>query len=72
MNASARVHTNKQGAALVLVIGITALLLVTILIFLGVTTKHVDAASKTTFQMQTGQLASLATGQVLREMVNEG
>ncbi len=71
MNPPARLHTNKQGAALVLVIGITALLLITVLIFLGATTNQVDAAAKTTFQIQTGQLASLATGQVLRELVNE-
>jgi hypothetical protein len=71
MNAPARVYTNKHGAALVLVIGITALLVITVLVFLRATTSHVDAASKTTFLVQTNQLASLATGQVLRELVNE-
>ena len=71
MHSRARVQSNTEGAALVLVISVTALLLVTVVVFLGSTATHVDAAAKTTFQIQTSQMASLATGQVLRELVNE-
>ncbi len=71
MHSSARGEHRKRGFALILVLGIIALLLVMVVSFLGVTTKHVSTSQSATDLLDAQEWAQTGYSQVLGDLLQE-
>jgi hypothetical protein len=71
MNRLDRSNRSKRGAALILILGIVALLSVMVIAFLGTSSKQVVATAQSHSIIQEQQLAELATTQFLADINNE-
>ena len=71
MNRFSRSNREQSGAALILILGIVALLSVMVIAFLGTSSKQVVATVQSHSILQEQQLAELATTQFLADINTE-
>ncbi|MEI7774651.1 MAG: hypothetical protein WCK17_07725, partial [Verrucomicrobiota bacterium] len=71
MNRFSRSNREQSGAALILILGIVALLSVMVIAFLGTSSKQVVSTAQSHTLIQEQQLADLATTQFLADINNE-
>ncbi|RFC42644.1 MAG: hypothetical protein DVB28_001804 [Verrucomicrobia bacterium] len=71
MNRFSRKKVSQSGVALILILGIVALLTVMVVAFLGVSSRQINDAKGATAVTEKGQLAEFATSQFLTDIKNE-